>query len=390
MKAEGQRPAKHARRGKEVGLHQVAVWAAGTRTWMITHASLGAGAGCLDVADDCTDSPEDCARQELVAFFLEGADKVALFETVWDTQRKAIAVKVVAFRTLPVFVTQAMTADTRFEELAAAHALLSQINTCGPYHWDTPVYQAMCAEMGLDPDQHRPRFRPPYEALAEALLHAAAADFGQAAAEGRAMRQSTETMLDVLDLMRADRRPDPSVLGYLRKHWREIDPADLPRGREIARLVFSDELLRVEARSKADTVGIPLATIDFLPSRYGAGCCVSIYGFHGAHEADGWNPRYGDALRGIAVEPGAEALASSAWLGVVYRRLAGQGVVFIPPRRVKDYLDTEGVYWIDRWGGTQVWRQARTPGFGERLLWRLKRPPLLVDRELARRGTGKR
>ena len=225
---------------------------------MITHASTGADAGCLDVTEEFTDSPADRARQELVTFFLGGAGKVALFETVRDTQRKAIAVKVVAFRTLPVFVTQVMTADTRFDDLAAAHALLSRINTCGSYHWDSLAYRGMCAGMGLDADQHRPLFRLPYEALAEALLHAAAADFGQAAAEGRAMRQSTETTLDVLDLMRADRRPDPSVLGYLRKHWRKIDPADLPRGREIARLVFSDELLRLEARSRADMVRIPM------------------------------------------------------------------------------------------------------------------------------------
>ena len=62
-------------------------------------------------------------RQELVASLLAGAGKVALLGIVQDTQRKAIAVKVVAFQTLPVSVTQAMAADTHFDELAAEHAL---------------------------------------------------------------------------------------------------------------------------------------------------------------------------------------------------------------------------------------------------------------------------
>ena len=72
------------------------------------------------------------------------------------------------------------------------------------------------------------------------------------------------------------------------------------------------------------------------------------------------------------------------------RRLAEQGIIFIPQSKVRDYLDTEGAYWIDHWGGTHRWRQARTPGFGERLLWRLKPPPLLVDRELALRELARR
>ena len=248
MKTERQWLAEHVRRGYEVGLHQVAVWASDTQTWIITHARTGADAGSLEVAD-YTASLEDHAHQVLVASFLMNAGKVALFETVRDAQRKAIAVKGVAFRTLPLFVTQAMAADTRCDELAAVHALLGRIDACGSYHWDTPAYRAVCAEMGLDPDQHRPRFQPPHEVLAKKLLHAAAADLGQAAADGRAMRQTAEIMLDVLDLMRADRRPNPSALDHLRRRWREIDPADVPQAVEVARLVFSDELLSVEAGS---------------------------------------------------------------------------------------------------------------------------------------------
>ncbi len=74
------------------------------------------------------------------------------------------------------------------------------------------------------------------------------------------------------------------------------------------------------------------------------------------------------------VEP--ECLERSGWLCVVRQRLLEQGVVFIARERVQQYFDTEGAYWIDKWGATGKWHgvgqlhQVRTPRFGERLLWR--------------------
>ena len=392
MKEGKQRQAEHAQRLRNVGLRQVAVWVSETESWMIAQASAGAKADRLDLAEDYIAGLVDSSRQAVVDSFMSVAGKMALFETVRDAQRRAIGVKVIAFRTLPVFCTRIMTADTSFREVAEAHALLDRITMPGLYHWDTPAYRALCADMDLDPDQGRPRFRPPYEALAAELLHAAAVRFDEEADEGRAIGDTTEIMLDVLDLMRADLRPTPSLLDYTRRRWREINPADLPQGNEVARLVFSDELLHVSADQQFanDKVGMQLATIDFLPSRHGSGFCGSIYGFYEEYEADGWVVGPYDDLHGIAVEPDTEALESSAWLRVVRRRLAEQGIIFIPQSKVQDYLDSEGAYWIDRAGGTHRWRQARTPTFGERMLWRLKPPPLLVDRELALRELARR
>ena len=391
MKEGRQRQAEHAQRLKDVGLRQVAVWVSDTESWMIAQASAGAKADRLELADDYIAGLVNRSRQALVDSFMGVAGKVALFETQREAQRKAIGVKVIAFRTLPIFCTRIMTPDTSFRELAEAHPLLDRITTLGPYHWDTPAYRALCADMALDPDQGRPRFRPPHEALAEELLHTAAVRFHEEAHEGRAIGDTTEIMLDVLELMRADLRPSPALLDATRRRWSEINPAHLPQGNEVARLVFSDTLLRVSTDQQFanDKVGMQRATIDFLPSRHGAGFSGSIYGFYGEYEADGWVAGAYDDLHGIAVEPDAEALASSAWLRVVRRRLAEQGIIFIPQSKVQDYLDSEGAYWIDRAGGTHRWRQARTPTFGERLLWRLK-PPLLVDRELALRELARR
>ncbi len=101
------------------------------------------------------------------------------------------------------------------------------------------------------------------------------------------------------------------------------------------------------------------ASIEFLPCRYGGGYSATISGFWGDHDVEGWVAGVYGNLHGIAVEPEAKCLDRSEWLRVVRRRLPEQGVLFIPRENVQTYLDTEGAYWIDRWGGGNRW-----PGIG--------------------------
>ncbi len=130
------------------------------------------------------------------------------------------------------------------------------------------------------------------------------------------------------------------------------------------------------------------ASIEFLPCRYGGGYLVTISGFWGDYDAEGWVAGAYENLHGIAVEPEARCLECSGWLRVVRRRLPEQGVVFIPRENVQTYLDTEGAYWVNTWGrtgrwpGVGRWHQIRKPSFGERLLWHWKPPSMPVEREL--------
>ncbi|HEY0206391.1 MAG TPA: hypothetical protein VGC15_19850 [Acetobacteraceae bacterium] len=132
------------------------------------------------------------------------------------------------------------------------------------------------------------------------------------------------------------------------------------------------------------------AFIDFLPCRDGGGYSAVISGFWGNHDTEGWVVGAYGNLRGVAVEPEAECLECSGWMRVVRRRLPEQGVVFIPQENVQSYLDTEGVYWVNKWGGTSRWpgvgrwHHIRKPSFGERLLWRWQLPLMPIDRELTR------
>ena len=392
MKEGKQRQAEHTQRLKQLGLRQVAVWVSDTESWMIAQASAGAKADRLDIADDYIAGLVDASRQTLVDSFLSVPGKMALFETERDGLRKAMGVKLVAFRTLPVLATQIMTANTTWRELADAHPLLEQTTTLAHYHWDTPGFRAACDALGLEPDTGRPRFRPPYEALAEELLHGVAVRFDEKPDEWHPIGFTAEIMLDVLDLMRADLRPNPSLLNRARQHWPKVDQARLPQADGLTRLIGTDELLQISTKQHLanDDTGKQHTAIDFLPSRHGAGYSATISGFFGEYDTDGWVAGAYADLHGIAVEPDPERLADSAWLRVVRRRLPEQGVIFIPQAKVDDYLETEGAYWIDRWGGTSKWRDACNPSWGERLLWRLKPPPLLVDRELALRELARR
>jgi hypothetical protein len=392
MKEGKQRQAEHAQRLREVGLRQIAVWVSDTESWMVAQASAGAKADRLETADHYIAGLVDSSRQALVDSFMSVAGKMALFETVRDGQRKAIGVKVIPFRTLPVIATQIMTTDTAFRELADAHPLLDRITTIGRHHWDTPSFRDLCADMGLDPDAGRPHFRPPYEDLAEAVLHGAAARFDEQPQDWHPLGFTTEVMLDVLDLMRADLRPNPSLLNRVQERWPKIDTGRLPQGKELARLMHGDELLRISVEQHLinDDIGMQHATVEFLPSRHGAGGTATISGFWGEYDAEGWVAGAYGEVHGIAVEPEPERLEAFAWLRTVRRRLPEQGVIFIPREKVRDYLDTEGVYWMDRWGDTGGRPGVRIPSWGERMLWRLKPPPLLVDRELALRELARR
>ncbi len=233
-----------------------------------------------------------------------------------------------------------------------------------------------------------PNIRAPYAELASVLLAGCAEYFGKEERTPEApIGQTTAIVYDLLDLMREELRPNPSLLNHVRQDWHKVALDRLPYAKDLTRLVHSDELLWIsEAQPRAnDGIEMQGTSIDFLPSRHGSGYSATISGFWGKHDQEGWVAGAYDDLHGVAVEPESERLEGSAWLRVVRRRLPEQGVIFIPRDKVQSYLDTEGAYWIEQHGGTGKWRQARKPSFGERMLWRLKPPPLPLDRELALR-----
>ncbi|UFN51578.1 hypothetical protein LPC08_25275 (plasmid) [Roseomonas sp. OT10] len=326
------------------------------------------------------------AAADMARSFLAVGGPTVVFEVRDGAVRQAVAAKVVPYRVKPILALQPLTPGTAPADLDEAHPLLSRalaLSGTG-YGWDHPAYREACAAMGLDPDHGRPRYRAPYAALAAELEGWAAHAFGSGVSAVSPAGEANAVAFDLLDLMRADRLPDPALLDRVRERIVRADPGLMPRFPEMERLANSEDLLADGVRYAE----APCAAVDFLPSRWGSGYSASIYGCTSTREPDGWpEDRYAD-LCGLAVEPDAEDLWRSAWLRTAVRRLREGGVHLLGPREAARYLaGDEAAYWVCWHGGTMRWRDAvREPTDAERARWRTTPPDLPLDRLV--RGAG--
>ena len=168
---------------------------------------------------------------------------MAAFELRESGLRQAVGAKVIPFRTTPVLVIQRLTDDADVHEVSEVFPVFARIRRLSRHHWDTPSFREICAEMGLDPDEGRPRFRPRFEEIAGELERWVGEVFSDGARLFSPRDEAKDAALDLLDLMRADQRPDPGLLRQLRRRWVRVDPGYMPRFGELDRLVNSDALL---------------------------------------------------------------------------------------------------------------------------------------------------
>ncbi len=112
------------------------------------------------------------------------------------------------------------------------------------YHWDAPFYRQTCAAMDLDPDEGRPRYRPRHAEIAGELERWVCEVFADRATPLSPRDEAKNAALDLLDLMRADQRPDRKLLRQLRRRWVRVDPGYMPRFGELDELMNSGALLK--------------------------------------------------------------------------------------------------------------------------------------------------
>ena len=360
--------------------HAIAVWSRWSRRWHAAVVNKGASSrGPVSSAAYFAGLKNRSARsgQDL---FVGGQGSMAVFEARRGWRRQVVGVKVLPFLSTTTLVALPLTRDTDREDVEQAHPVLAAVGKLGNYHWDTPAYRQACAAMSLPPDEKRPVFRARYKALADALM----VEHGTRPFADKRYPAVAAVLVDLLELMREDRRPNPAVLDRVMRSWPDIASDGVPFSEEITALLGSDELLRIDKAPRQVGFGSerPRARIEFLPSRHGAGYSASISGCYGVCDFDGWvAPDYG-SLHGLAVEPDQDELEQSSWLRVVRRRLPQQGVLFIPREQVQGYLDGEGCYWFAQHGGTSLhlWGdRVRTPTASELVCWSLFQPPLPMD-----------
>ena len=181
--------------------------------------------------------------EEELGTYLASSGTMAVFELRRDGTRQALGIKVIPYRTTPTIYAEPLTVETTRRAFCDAFPVLARKEPLVRYSWDTPSYRQLCAEMGLDPDEGRPRYRNAYAEIAGELEHWLGEVFTDGAAASSPAHDSKVAIFDVLDLMRADRPCDPTLLDALRRRWVRVDPGYLPRFGELDELVHSDALV---------------------------------------------------------------------------------------------------------------------------------------------------
>lgn len=419
LTSRGDRRARYAQRLSGLGLVQVSAWVPEEQRWAVSRVAESARVDAAGLAADYTTALVGKSQRESAdAFIRSGGSKMALFHQDREGIRRTVGVKVIPWRCTPVFVPYALTPDTSPREVADIDPVLGEIWKLRHYDWETAKYRELCIRLDIDPDEGRPRFIDRFENLGEKLVTWVSDRFGRSderwehepsdelGREGRNHLHridAVNAVCDFIDLLRIDTHPTPALLDKVRREFR-----DLPRGmlhpyEDILRQMASSEdlldygrlLARRGQHPATEYEGGPPSSsvcIEFLPSRYGLGCSSSIYSSSSPDgDEDGWQGSAYESSRGVALEPPPEELAQSSWLTIVVRRLKEQGVLFMTREQAQTYLDTEAPYWVYGPGGyfghccLPKGLTIREPSWGERQWWRLKRPPLPVDRELVRR-----
>lgn len=225
---------------KQISLRQVATWIPETESWSITQPrATVSSAGAIETY---VTGLKDESHQATMKSFIDMPGAMALFELELLGQRKVMGVKLFRFRTIPVLFHEPLTDDTTFLELARVHPLLKMCFSIRRYDWDTPSFREACAALKLNPDEGRPRFRAPYQPLAQDLLQAMADHFEAL----HPNYHSREAVLALLDLMRADQQPNLRLLEDARRHWLDIDPSLIPHVDMLTQLLKTDRLLSTE------------------------------------------------------------------------------------------------------------------------------------------------
>lgn len=174
--------------------------------------------------------------------FVGGEGSMAVFEARRGWRRQVVGVKVLPFRSTTTLVAWPLTRDTTVKQVAEAHPVLALVGKLGNYHWDTPAFRDACVAMSLPPDEGRPIFRARYKALADALM----VEQGTRPLAAERYLPVAAVLVDLLDLMREDLRPNPVVLDRVMRSWPEVASDGVPFAEEITTLLGSDELLRID------------------------------------------------------------------------------------------------------------------------------------------------
>ena len=265
---------------------------------------------------------------------------VGIAEFISKDLSRRYRVRPVPFRTIPHLIvfnadgsptapsTDALGVDPLLDEV------IGFIRSSGDYSWATPKYRELCARIGFDPDDKRPKFEPRCQEVGDALI-----DLVQQAMGWRPY-DHVDLIFDVINLLRIDERPTAHALWKAeRAMTKDVSESD------SARSLLAKALALVDRQNLAKpTLGEAVTHIRFLPSAEGRGYLASISGGAAASDAEGWQADMHDGLTGVALIPDHDA----PWAKTAMAKLSSlHGVKFLNDAEGADYMKGEGAYWAE-------------------------------------------
>lgn len=315
---------------------------------------------------EITDESFDEHQQDLLASFLQsGAPQMVEFKI---NGVGSMGIKMIPWRSTPVICHFPLNGISNNKTFYDQFPILSRISKFNHYHWRTPEYIEICADLGIDPFHGAPEFNIDYEAMAWSLLDWDNEGLSKFEKDGHIYYKIRNLLYDILDLMRTDKRKNitsspPQILRNIMEIYDDMESRSFPYLKDIISILQNPAQLNI-----SDAKSNIAAEITFLPSPFGVGYRASIDGWYGKHEPDGWVHEGNSRLHGVALLPSEERLQSQPWLKVVVERLRAQGVIFLSAEQADRYRDGEGAYWLWRHG----WSGAASPT--RRVLWSIRKP----------------
>ncbi|ALN75801.1 hypothetical protein [Aureimonas sp. AU20] len=156
---------------------------------------------------------------DMAVFELEDAGEVHVF-----------ALRCVLLAQLPEIVALPLTPRAERQAIRDAFPLYCEIMDTPRFSWDTPAYRMACGNLGFDPDDGRPEYQREDGPLVEALQNWIIDPVRPFSADQINVGQ-------VLELIRMDRQPSPTLYDQVRRQLPLYRRINLPFLAEIERRV---------------------------------------------------------------------------------------------------------------------------------------------------------
>ena len=174
--------------------------------------------------------PERTYADPLEAIAGSRGSDMAVFELEDEGEVHVFAMRCVLLAALPEIVALPLTPRAERQAIREAFPLYREIMDAPRFSWNTPAYRMACRNLGIDPDDGRPEYRREDGAMVEAIEN-------WIIDPDRSSGNDQFYAGQVLELIRTDRQPSPTLHDEVRRQLPLYRRINLPFLAEIERRV---------------------------------------------------------------------------------------------------------------------------------------------------------